>query len=176
MRKSKGCQWNRSFQIEVCSTAEIYKNDPLSEKLTKEQFTTSSQLQLLKWQVVKALALSDDSKHGLLGFKYITKGKMLNLERGGEEVFVLLLRWDGTSGSKETENWWRQREGEGKGDQQWHSCILTALATAIFSQIVPWSWRNLRSLERKDGGKQLIWNNSEAGLWLSSLYFFFFYL
>lgn len=78
---------------------------------TKEQFTTSHQRQLLKWQVVKALSLSGNSKHGFLGFKYITKGKMPNLERGGEEVLALLLCWDGTSGLKEAENCWRQRGG-----------------------------------------------------------------
>uniref|UniRef100_A0A8C0UUI6 Uncharacterized protein n=1 Tax=Cyanistes caeruleus TaxID=156563 RepID=A0A8C0UUI6_CYACU len=60
----------------------VYNHDPLNEKLTKEQLTMSRQLQLLKWQTVKALSLSDNLKYDLLGFKYITKGKMPNLGRG----------------------------------------------------------------------------------------------
>lgn len=36
MRKCKGCSETEHFRLlEVCSTAEVYKNDPLSKKLYK---------------------------------------------------------------------------------------------------------------------------------------------
>lgn len=51
------------------------------------------------------LFLSDHSKHCWFGsFKCITKCKILSLERGKEEGFVLVLQWDGTVGSREAEN------------------------------------------------------------------------
>lgn len=160
MGKCKGCQRNTvCFRLlEVCGTAEAFKNDPLSNKLiTKEQFITSSQLQFLKWQVVRALSLSRSFKT-LLVCQLQIHNKMQNPQlRGGEEGFVLLLWWDATVGKREAENWWRQRGGKEK--LRLHSSITVY---SLHLQL-PSSARCLLSLKGgsvtwrgKMGGKQLI--------------------
>lgn len=140
MGKCKGCQRNTvCFRLlEVCGTAEAYKNDPLSNKLfTEEQFITSSQLQFLKWQVVRALSLPRSFKT-LLACQLQIHNKMQNPQlrkRWGRRLCVTAMAgwhcWQ-ERGRKVME----AKRGERKTEiTQQHHCILTTLATAIFSQM-----------------------------------------
>lgn len=178
MGKSKGCQWNTAHfrLLEVCGMAEMYKNDLLSNKVfTKEQFTTSSPLQPLKWQVVRSL--SEHANHcGLSSFKYFSFKMQIQLQnaksplgkRWGKRLFVGQHQW-----LKRRRKLMPAKREERK--RRWHSIV------AVYSLHLqqPSSPRASLSLEGgsvtwrgKMQGKQLIWNSSEVELWLFAIFFF----